>query len=213
MKIGRDPRYITSQTGSRKHNKLAERKLARKQQYTTSPVSSSSHSQETEQSTHSNLHITGKNPAGPKKPHGVRVISASGRAGVRGVRYEAELEEGEDEDVLDEEVEEPQEVRWEEHVFDHDLNAVAKVEQVTVDLSNIMRPGKVRSSKAGDFEVVPTLRSVVALDDHFAGGAPMPQDLGYDDGDGEWEYLDGLDSLGGPSTRHNKDKLYADVLR
>lgn len=99
--------------------------------------------------------------------------------------------------------------RWEEHVLDNEGNPMAKQEKVDRALESLARPEKVRKSKAGDFELVPSIRAVVVLDDKFTADAPMATDLQH--ADDQWECLDDdefeiVDSEKGPI------KSYADVV-
>jgi len=68
-----------------------------------------------------------------------------------------------------------------------------------VDIISFARPGKPRKSKAGDFEVIPKVRSVVVLDDR------MNADLEIDD---PWEHIDADDSDSGSSQKTS----YAEVV-
>jgi len=133
-----------------------------------------------------------------RKPVGRNRLTTSGRRGFRGLKVEGEADDSEEYLTGNEDVTEV----WEEYILDAEENIKAKAERAEVDLGKIMRLGRTRKPKAGDFEVVPSLRSVVALDDRFTADSPMTLEE-YDE---PWEYVD--DEMEG-----GKAPSYADLLR
>jgi len=129
------------------------------------------------------------------KPVGRGRKTTSGRRGYRGLKV---TEDGDFQEELEEDT--PTMEQWEEHVFDGEENVRAKMNGgVEVDLEKMIRPGKARKSRAGEFEVVPGVRSVVALSEEFTADAPMAIE------DEEWDYLD--------DDEETRRTLYADLLR
>ncbi|CAL1694820.1 unnamed protein product [Somion occarium] len=72
-------------------------------------------------------------------------------------------------------------------------------QKLEVDLTNLIRPTKARRSKAGDFEVIPSVRSVLVLDD---------RDFAMVEDDEPWEYLSAGDD---DSERKPAIPSYAEV--
>lgn len=90
-----------------------------------------------------------------------------------------------------------------EEAFDVEVVETPKwrEDKLEVDLTKLIRPSKARRSKAGDFELIPSVRSVLVLEDAVL-------DRGFDDLDDDepWEYL----SAGGDDAEHNIPS-YAEV--
>jgi len=121
-----------------------------------------------------------------------------GHMSVRGLR--TNLTERADRDLESSEDSGVEEDYW----LEVPLSSKKSDEKVEIDLTAIMQPAKSRKSKAGDFEVLPSVRSVVALDDKFTADVPMEIDE-------PWECIDADDESGvGP---RRKTLSYADVLR
>ncbi|KAH8094675.1 hypothetical protein BXZ70DRAFT_352992 [Cristinia sonorae] len=89
---------------------------------------------------------------------------------------------------------------FKEFIEEHEGNRIVRSESggLEVDLTNLMKPAKARKSKrvVGDFEVLPSLRQVVALDDRLDGEL---------EADEPWEHLSATDE------DDSKDASYAKV--
>ncbi|KAK7695236.1 hypothetical protein QCA50_002426 [Cerrena zonata] len=90
-----------------------------------------------------------------------------------------------------------------EEAFDIEVVETPKwrEDKLEVDLTKLIRPSKARRSKAGDFELIPSVRSVLVLEDAVL-------DRGFDsiEDDEPWEYL----SAAGDDAEHNIPS-YAEV--